>query len=84
MTKEAQEMEDWRVANLLTKSAFARAVGVTRKTIIDIGYGRNTPMPKTYEKFCALRDGLQKPPRRKRGYSGGPKMTPRQTFKETV
>jgi DNA-binding XRE family transcriptional regulator len=54
--KETIEMATWRVENLLSKSAFAVAIGVTYKTIVDIEAGRRRPQNKTYEKFCELRD----------------------------
>ena len=54
--KEAIEMATWRVENLLSKSAFASAMGVTYKTILHIESGLRRPQKCTYEKFCVLRD----------------------------
>ena len=54
--REAMEMAIWRVENLLNRSAFARAIGSTYKTIRELENGKQRVEKGTYDKFCALRD----------------------------
>ena len=54
--REAIEMAKWRVSNLMSKSAFARAIGSTPLSINDFESGRQRVTKRTYDKFCAMRD----------------------------
>ena len=46
-------LREWRIARLMGTQALASLSGVTKKTIIDLEYGRQAPRPKTMAALCA-------------------------------
>ena len=56
----AVEWREWRVANLMSQESFARALGISKKTIGNIERGVTSPNYINQRKFKELRERYER------------------------